>query len=225
MTLDHIDRLLDRVGALDRGGPHVIVVLDSDERHYDYIDCFRAEDGAYGSSAGTCVTRGYVHIVVGPGDASSRRSTIAHELTHVYLTGHDLPLWLEEGLAQLVQEHAAGERFHLTREDQREHREHWSASGLEPFWCGDAFSMPDESQRLAYQLAHVLVRSIISDRGRRAAEFVREARFGDAGEGAARHVLGHRAGLATGEAPLRVSCADLDGDVTVLLNRAPRSEP
>ncbi len=191
-TILHVDRLLDGIGSVERRGPHVIVAFDNIRRFYDYVDYFHTESGEYGGAAGMFVDRGYPHIVVGPGELWSRRSTIAHELTHDYLSSHELPLWLEEGLAQLIEHHAVStSSFVLDREQQQRHQALWSVSGLSPFWSGEAFSMADESQELAYQLALVLVRSIISDAEKQVAEFVRQAHYSDAGDGAAQQVLGH----------------------------------
>lgn len=139
-TLVNIDRLLDGIGTVERRGPHVIIVFDNRGRYYDYVDYFHTEDREYGGSAGMFFRHGYPHIVVGPGEPWSRRSTIAHELTHDYLSGRELPLWLDEGLAQ----------------QQQRHKARSSVSGLRPFWSGEAFSMPDESQELAYQLALIV---------------------------------------------------------------------
>ncbi len=50
--------------------------------------------------------------------------------------------------------------------------------------------MSDEISELAYELALTFVRNIISDAGDKAAEFVRQANYADAGEAAAQQVLG-----------------------------------
>ncbi len=190
-TLVYIDRLLDGIGSIERRGPHVIVVFDSIERYYDYVDYYYTESGEYGTSSGLFINRGYPHIVIGPWEPLSRRSAIAHELTHDYLCSLELPQWIEEGLAQLVEQYAAGTQSAvLNREHRQRHRDHWSSAGLESFWSGEAFGMPDESQELAYQLALTLVRAIISESGEKAAEFVRQAHYSDAGEAAAQQVLG-----------------------------------
>ena len=191
-TLVYVDRLLDGIGSVERSSPHVIIVFDSIERYYDYVDYYHTESGEYGASAGMFVNHGYPQTVVGPGEPSDRRATIAHELTHDYLSNLELPRWIEEGLAQLVEQYAAGyQSAGLNREQQQRHRDHWSSAGLEPFWTGEAFGMPDESQELAYQLALTLIRSIISDAAEKTAEFVRQAHYSDAGEAAAQQVFGH----------------------------------
>ncbi len=190
-TIDQIDRLLSGVGSIDRCGPHVIIVFDSPERYYDYIDYFHTENRDYGGSGGMFIDSDYTHIVIGPG-SQFQRSTIAHELTHDYLAKRDLPRWLEEGLAQLIESHAASIiLFAIDRELQQRQQTHWSAASLETFWSGEAFSAPGESQELAYKLAFVLIQNIITDAGELTAAFVREAHCSDAGEAAALTVLGH----------------------------------
>ncbi len=190
-TILYIDRLLKGIGSTERRGPHVIIVFEKTERFFDYVDYYHREDGAYsGSTAMFLSNTGYPHIVVGSGQ-TFRRSSIAHELTHDYLASRELPLWIEEGLAQLVEQHAVGtQRSFLNREQKQRHYDQWSRSGLDLFWSGEAFSMPDEISELAYELALTFVRNIISDAGDKAAEFVRQANYADAGETAAQQVLG-----------------------------------
>ncbi|MHC4211183.1 MAG: hypothetical protein ACYSWT_15880 [Planctomycetota bacterium] len=190
-VLIHLDRLLEGIGSSSRPWPHVVVVFAEDERFYDYIDYFVGEEGEYGGLAGMFVRRGYPHVVCAPGAQWANRSTIAHELTHDYLQFLDLPLWLEEGLTQTIQERLAGDSLaRVDRELQREHIKHWCTHTLDPFWSGSGFYAAGDEQRLSYELALILLRSILLKDRKKAAQFVRRAHWSDAGEAAAQETLG-----------------------------------
>jgi hypothetical protein len=190
-TISHLDHVLEGVGAFEPGAPCAIIVFNDHERYYDYVDYFHREDGAYGASAGMFIDGGYPHIAVGPGEPWLRKAVIAHELTHNALHHLAIPRWLNEGMAQLVEEQLAGAaRGQLDREMIERHDAYWREHGLETFWSGEAFGANDERQELAYHLALALTRSIISHERKSAADFVRTAHRYDCGECAARHFLG-----------------------------------
>jgi hypothetical protein len=104
--------------------------------------------------------------------------TIAHELTHHALKELGLPLCLEEGLTQMMEERITGRtHFRVTHELIQRHRDHWSEVGADRFWSGEAFhSAEDDEQELAYHLSQLIVRSLLSDRPEEFFAFARACR-------------------------------------------------
>lgn len=172
-------------------GPRIIMVFDDIDRYYDYIDKYYPDAGEYGGSSGICVSRDYYHVIVGPGDFGTQQSTLAHELTHLALGPLAIPLWLDEGIAQVMQEVLlGGGHFHIDREIIRRHQLLWKREGLQTFWTGESFNSPGEMEELSYHLAEVLTRNIHAAHGRSFITFLKHADWHDAGDAAAREVLG-----------------------------------
>lgn len=189
-----LDRIIARVGehrTSEMRGPRVVILLSDTERYYDYIDHYYQDDGEYGASGGVCIQQGYYHIVCGPGDFSTRQLILAHELTHLALAPLTIPLWLDEGLAQIMEERITGTSyFHLDREIRQRHIAFWSESSLQPFWSGEAFGRPGETQELSYHLAEVLTRNLLADHSHLLANLLAKVHWSDAGDAACRAVLG-----------------------------------
>jgi hypothetical protein len=115
-------------------GPRIIMLFDDVDRYYDYIDKYYPDAGEYGGSGGLCVSRDYFHVVVGPGEFGAQQSTLAHELTHLALGSLAIPLWLDEGIAQMMQEVLLGApHFHIDREIVQRHQSLWKREGLQAF--------------------------------------------------------------------------------------------
>ena len=109
---------------------------------------------------------------------------------HDTLFGLDAPLWLEEGVAQyLPQIMLQAYTFTLDREMAQRHERLWGRMGLQSFWSGRSFSIPDERSELSYHLAELLVRNLTADHPRRFRSFLADARAADAGDAAARSRL------------------------------------
>jgi tetratricopeptide (TPR) repeat protein len=114
-----------------------------------------------------------------------------HEITHACLSHLPLPLWLEEGVAQLTEAALSGGMpFALNGEDAAGIRRYWREHGLRDFWWGTGFHSLDGGQRHSYRLAEILFRLIVGDHRRRLPDFVRHTQADDAGDGAAREFLG-----------------------------------
>jgi hypothetical protein len=201
-----IDRTCEQIAltlgdlALDHADwPVVVIDFDSHEKYYTYVSHFYS-DGEYATSGGVCIRQGYVHAVFPPVHYA-RSEAIAHELTHLLLAERDMPLWFEEGVCQVMEEIAIGARhFNFDREMSRRQREHWGPRGLQAFWSGEAFSLPDDHQELSYALAQAIVRVMIGDHPKGFRGFIREAHWSDSGDGAARKHFG--ANLAEFVAPM-----------------------
>lgn len=103
------------------------------------------------------------------------RSTVAHELTHHALSECHLPMWIEEGLTQMMEERAAGRApLLLNAEAIARHRLHWRSAGFEDHLSADGFHSPDgEVSQRSYELAEWTTRLLLE---RRPDEFFRFAR-------------------------------------------------
>ena len=167
-----------------------VLALTPADTYYTYISTFYA-DGEYGTSAGVCLSPGgHVHVAVIDSGIDLER-TLVHEIVHVRLHGIDLPLWVEEGAAEVVSRKVArAQPLTLDARELRRLHHWWQKRGLSDFWAGRTFSRNDRGQQFSYTLAEVLVSNMIADGGRRFAQFLADARSEDAGDSAAREHLG-----------------------------------
>lgn len=191
-ALETITGIIPSVESPDVGltgyGKHVVLGFADAESYYTYVSNFYPE-GEFGGSSGVFLNGCYRHIALMVGFDYER--TIAHELTHLCLCDLPLPQWLNEGVALLAEDLAAPRSLDWhTPEVAGRQKRHWRERGLERFWSGDAFFAADEEQELAYSLAEVLVRQLLTDFPRRFAEFLLAADCRDAGVQAAAQALG-----------------------------------
>ncbi len=177
-------------------GPLVILLFADVATYGRYTLPFDPQAGEF-HSGGMCFRDGYTHIALRPGPLNDLQRGMLHEITHACLAHLNLPQWLEEGLTQMAEEAATPhwQRFSLTSEKASELRDFWRSQGLSEFWWGQGFHAFDEAQQFSYQLAEVVFRLILSQHRKQLPEFVRRACADDAGDGAARDVLGK--GVAT----------------------------
>jgi hypothetical protein len=138
----------------------------------------------------------YPHLVLPDTERREHERVLAHELTHAHVSHLTLPLWLDEGFAVSMEQLLVGGHYAPNTDDVREHRAYWTAATIQGLWNGGAFHDP-EAQRLAYQLAMILVRKLVSDYGKLVA-FANVAVREDAGEDAARQVFG----ISLGDLPV-----------------------
>src|SRR5262249_23706194 len=104
----------------------------------------------------------------------------------------------DEGLAQTVQyDWVGGPPITMTRQDLHEHCATWRDGRIQSFWSGRAMHQPDDSRRLAYHLARVMVK-VMHAGYERFRKFVLAARHADAGEAAMREVYGRSLGELVG---------------------------
>lgn len=199
-AVDHAVRVvgeaMQRVTGESRLLPVAVVLLQRQKDYYSFIAPFYEDEGEFATSGGIYVrSHGWSFpVIVMPleGQRWSVESTIAHELTHHALACMDMPLWVEEGLTQMMEERVTGTPSLRVEFDTRErHARHWDKEALERFWMGDAFESPhgDETE-LAYHLAQVLVRGLLTARAEGFFAFARAAKREDGGEAAAREHLG-----------------------------------
>jgi hypothetical protein len=172
----------------------LIVFRDADP-YYSFSAHGHAEEGEFATSGGFYQNDGGDSFPLIVTHAQSRwhlESTIAHEMTHHALYGLHLPLWLEEGFTQMMEERVTGYTdFELDLEMVERQRERWS-EGLGDFWSCDAFFSPrDDDQELSYHLSEWLVRAALADQPDRFFAFVRGCARGSAEAAAVEH-LGYK---------------------------------
>lgn len=181
--------------ARDDGyGKHVALVFDEQEPYYEYISYHYPTEGEFALSAGIFLDTAYGHFAFPFVEISEAEATAAHELTHACLRHLPLPVWLNEGLAVIMEAEIGGHQMRrLDAERFNEHASFWSASTIQEFWSGTSFGRPDEGSGLSYELATHCVSSLARDYGKFSA-FANAARGDDGGESAALTTYG--AGLA-----------------------------
>lgn len=175
--------------------PIAVIALQRAEDYYSFISPYYPEEGEWGTSGGVYINEGedgFPMIVMPVQTKSSVERTIAHELTHHALRIMSLPIWVEEGLTQMMEERVTGSTdFRLDREMLARHRERWDTGGIERFLSGEAFhSAHDDEQELAYHLSQVIVRGLLSSRPEDFFCFARDCGNGESVEDAAVMHLG-----------------------------------
>ncbi|MEX2139832.1 MAG: hypothetical protein WD894_11260 [Pirellulales bacterium] len=193
-------KTLGGVAEFPGPGKTVLLALDNIRTYYSYVAPFHPE-GQFGGSAGMQIREGYPHVVM-YGMPQFFLPTLAHEMMHASLCHLTLPLWLEEGLAQMFEHDMTGrDLLAVTSEIARKQKTYWRKNGLDHFWSGKGFTRPGKIQELSYQLAEILMRLIVEEhrprwfgirraRQERFVAFLREASAADCGESAANEHLG-----------------------------------
>ncbi len=181
-------KILELLGeiASDEGFGKLVVLLFHDpDTYYDYVADADPEEGEFATSAGMFIPFDYSHIAVLAALKSRTEATIAHELTHCFLKHLDLPLWLNEGVAQLAVHKVAGDfPEKMTRELEQEHQLWWNRDTIQEFWIGSSFLGPDDRQGLSYSLSKLLTNRLVKEFPESFAHFVKAASATDAGESA-----------------------------------------
>jgi hypothetical protein len=163
-----------------------VIALAKSKDYYSFISRYYPDEGEFGTSGGVYINEGEpsIPMIAMPMNLKhSVEQTLAHELTHHALRGLELPLWVEEGLTQMMEERVTGHTgFTMNQEFLERHQERWGEDGVAigRFWSGDAFHSPhDDEQELAYHLAQLLVRGLLTERPKPFFAFARAC----AGEG------------------------------------------
>jgi len=203
-TVGILDDALE--GNADQGvhGRHVVIVISEEDDYYSYVS-HHFPDGHYGLTAGVCIRGGEIHVVVN-GTGAELRRTLAHELGHDLLSTKSAPLWLEEGVVQVLTRYALDEPpLELMQDAMVAHGQCWHWHGLAGFWDGSAFFRPDDVTARAYELAELLARGMNRLDAGKFDRFLATADREDAGESACRAVYGvsllHFVGLVLGAGP------------------------
>lgn len=172
--------------AIDQGyGKHVVLLFADIDSYYDYITDFYPDEGEFALSGGMFFDVGYGHFVVCPTYGDDYERVIAHELNHTLLRHLPLPLWLNEGVTQVMEDVVQDSSYFMVdHEIRRRHRVYWNADTIHRFWSGDSFCSPDDGQELSYHLSQVLFRNLMSDHPARVNDILNNASYVDAGNAA-----------------------------------------
>lgn len=161
-----------------------VVMIEPIERFFDFASAFFPDEGEFASFGGLYLREqesagaDMPIVALAPSSLESAKSALAHELTHHALRDCALPLWLEEGLTQVMEERITGwSHFQLELTTQRRHAEVWGRIGLGSFLDGSAFGSPeDDHQELAYHLAQWIACQELTRRPKLFFEFLRRCR-------------------------------------------------
>jgi hypothetical protein len=182
-TLEHIRERLQGAAWKPKHGKHVIILFAEQDDYYQYVSYFH-RDGTHPASGGCLIHKDYVHIAI-PYEPMSLRQTLAHELAHNCVVHLKLPLWLNEGLAQLFQRsESTMARPLLDHELNDRHMAFWNPQNIQEFWSGISFQKPGDSNELSYSLAEILLNLLSEYRGDWGG-FIKNADWRDAGQTAA----------------------------------------
>ncbi len=176
-------QMIDEAASDEGIGKHVVLNFAETATYYSYTSVFMSE-GAHGGSVGMFINDDYPHIVTQDGFDWQR--TLAHELTHCLMRHLPLPMWLNEGVTQIVEDHLFQQSlFQPDSELKGRLLSYWKANEIGSFWNGDSFHFPDDGQELSYVLARVLVWRLSTDFPQSFWTFVGTAEWNDAGSAAA----------------------------------------
>ena len=180
-TLKRVLRALNGIASDEGFGKHVAMIFQDIEQYYEYVEVFLPDEGEFGLSSGMYINEGYGHFVFPSQDVDIAEPIAVHELTHACLAHLPIPIWLNEGLAVVMEDVFAGNHLYLDKEILAKHERYWNRETIQEFWNGDSFFATDEGQELSYNLAHILVRNMSKD-FEAFKDFVNKASFEDGGE-------------------------------------------
>ncbi|MCE2968449.1 MAG: hypothetical protein ACK5WB_14400 [Phycisphaerales bacterium] len=164
--------------------PVAIVAITPLDAYIDFTSAYFPDQGEFATSGGLYLNEGTGSIpiiAINAATPTAAPQTVAHELTHHALHGLRVPLWIEEGFTQMMEERVTGVcHFTLDREMAERQRDHWSEHDLDSYIEGDAFHSPEgDTQELAYHLSQWVVRGELTRRGNDFLSFVRACQQGD----------------------------------------------
>jgi hypothetical protein len=172
----------------DYSGKHVLLFFSDPDDYYAYLSYYHRE-GTHILSSGVFIHRNYAHIALHYVDTLAAQHILVHELTHNLLCHLPIPLWLNEGLAVVIEGQVARQGFIMSRELAERHRNHWNEKNIQAFWAGKTFNIPGDDSELSYSLGQILV-SLVSEKGAGFVEFIKAADWRDGGQDAAINFLG-----------------------------------
>lgn len=181
-THSRISQFLGPLREKELIGKCIVIAFADEPSYYEYISHYY-EDGEHGGSGGIFINEGYGHFAFPFLYYQGAESVMAHELSHSLVSSHGMPIWLNEGIAQLCEEAITGYLNLDYDEIKKRIDRYWNSETIQEFWTGKSFSSPDEGQVLSYHLAQGLTYRIMGDRDQ-FNDFALEASADDAGESA-----------------------------------------
>ena len=185
-------------GATSKG---VMLVFAEEDDYYQYVSYYE-RDGIHPRSGGVYIHLGYGHIAMPWQTEFQATSTIVHELTHECVAHLSLPIWLNEGVAVVLEKEITPARGRqrapvMEHELAERHFAFWNEQNIQSFWAGTSFHEAGDSNELSYSLAEVLVR-LLTEKGKPFLDFLNQAQGDDAGQTAALEILGTSLGDIAG---------------------------
>ena len=177
-------------------GKHVLLLFSDPDDYFAYISYYYGV-GNHMLSAGIFIRKGYAHVALPYTDTLSAQHVLVHELAHNLLCHLPIPLWLNEGLAVVIERHVARRTFLVDRELADRHRSHWNEVNIQAFWAGKSYDVPGDESELSYSLGEILV-TLLSEKGPDFADFVNAADWRDAGQDAAINFMNQDLGEVLG---------------------------
>lgn len=178
-------------------GKHVLLLFSDLDDYFAYISFYYPE-GSHALSSGVFLRQGYAHIALPYENTLSAEHVLVHELVHNLLSRLPIPLWLNEGLAVVIEGRVSRFPFRVDADMVDRHGRHWSEENIQAFWAGKSFNVPGEESELSYSLAPILV-TLLSEKGGDFITFIRNADWRDAGQEAALTILDRDLGDVAGE--------------------------
>lgn len=156
-----------------------LVAMSGQEDYISFTSHFFPEEGHWAGSGGMCIRpdeRALPIIALPTHVKWNLEAALAHEMTHHALNGMKLPLFIEEGFTQMMEERVTGRaNFTFTHKQRARQRERWAEVGIERYVSGDGFLSPEQDeQELAYHLSQVIVRGQLSERPKAFFAFARD---------------------------------------------------
>ena len=192
-TYDTMTTQLPKIAKKSGFGKFVCIVADTIDRYYGYLIALYPSDDQPASS-GVFLSGGYAHFVLNHNEPYSQEHTFVHELTHALVQEAYLPLWLEEGVTQLMESAVLGREFHFERDEIERHLRYWRSNDLADYWSGKSFRARDEGFELSYELSQVFTRTMMSESREKFLQFLERASFLDHGDEASRTIWGRSLG-------------------------------
>ena len=179
----------------------MIFAFNEQDDYYSYISYFYPE-GQHALSAGIFLKLGYGHIALPFSRIQEAKQVLIHELTHNCLFGLRIPIWLNEGLSQRMEQTVGPGGLRprnvvLDRELAAEHHAFWTEQNIQEFWAGTSFYRPGDGNKLSYSLGEILV-EVLSGQWGDFLDFVEHADPRDGGQDAALKFLDRCLGDAVG---------------------------
>lgn len=173
--------------------PVAIVALAPLGTYLDFTGSYFPAVGNFATSGGLYLNDGrgdFPLIAVNLASRGGAENTLAHELTHHALHHCELPLWVEEGFTQMMEERIVGpHNFTLDHELVERHRDLWDDAAINRFIKGDMFLSPvEDHQELAYHLSQWVVRGELTRRPKDFFAFARACRDQSSWEACTEHL-------------------------------------
>lgn len=179
-SLDELTRSLKPIRGEEPIPAFVMVGMATTKSYYTLLSPLYP-DGHFATSGGVYsreIDGRPPMLALNLGGQTHADTTIAHELTHHALASAELPLWIEEGLTQMMEERVTNvANFQMNAELVSKQRARWSGDRLHEFLSGDGYHSPDDDdQQLAYLLSQWIVRRCLEERPKPFFAFLRACR-------------------------------------------------